>query len=251
MTPATLAKVMEATWPPARTIAAPGFGLRDGAGGGKRVSAATAHADWHPDQVQHAEAGMRALGQDPLFLIREGDETLDSTLHDKGYRIIDPVMAYAIPADALPAAPWMTTFPHWPPMAVAESIWAAGGIAGARLAVMDRVTLPKTAILARAGDRASGVAFVALDGAIAMLHGLEVNPTHRRQGSAQNILAAAAQWTIASGGSTLALVVTTANVGARALYEKCGMNVVGQYHYRALPDGLTLPDRLTIPDRIT
>jgi GNAT superfamily N-acetyltransferase len=180
---------------------------------------------------------MRALGQNPLFLIRQGDEALDHALAARGYQIKDPVIAYAIPASTLAAPPWMTTFPHWPPMAVAQDIWAAGHITAPRLAVMDRVQTPKTAILARSGDRAAGIAFVAMHGPTAMLHALEVNPSHRRQGSAQNILAAAAQWTLASGGLTLTLVVTAANTGARALYEKCGMTIIGQYHYRILPPG--------------
>jgi GNAT superfamily N-acetyltransferase len=234
MTPESLAQVMEATWPPAHTIPVPGFTLRDGASGGKRVSAATALPGWTPDYLQVAEAQMRALQQDPLFLIRAGDEALDEALAQRNYQIIDPVTAYAMPANALSPPPWMTTFPHWPPMAVAQEIWATGGITGPRLAVMHRVTGPKTAILSRSGDRASGVAFVALHGDAAMLHGLEVNPRQRRQGSAQNILAAACQWTIAQGGTTLSLVVTTANTGACALYEKCGMKPVGQYHYRSL-----------------
>lgn len=230
---------MEATWPCARCIAIPGFTLRDGAGGGKRVSAATALPGWTPDHLPQAEAQMRQMHQDPLFLIRAGDEALDTTLASRNYQIIDPVTAYAMPAIAQAAPLWMTTFPHWPPLALAQEIWATGHITAPRLAVMHRVQGPKTAILSRNGDRASGVAFVAMHWQTAMLHALEVNPTHRRQGSAQNILASAAQWTIAMGGTTLSLVVTTANFGARALYEKCGMTVIGHYHYRILPAQLT------------
>ncbi|NJS39630.1 MAG: GNAT family N-acetyltransferase, partial [Rhodobacteraceae bacterium] len=40
MTPDTIAAVMEATWPPAHHWQAGPFLMRDGAGGGKRVSAA-------------------------------------------------------------------------------------------------------------------------------------------------------------------------------------------------------------------
>ena len=184
---------------------------------------------------------MQAMGQPPLFLIREGDAPLDAVLAARGYGVVDPVVAYAIAVDALPAAPWMTTFPHWPPMAVAREIWEMGGITGPRLAVMERAQGAKTAIMSRVGDRTAGVAFVALHGQVAMLHALEVSPAHRRRGSAQNLLAAAAAWTKAAGGNRLALVVTAANGAARALYEKCGMQMFGQYHYRAWPAGAPLP----------
>ena len=40
------------------------WAIRDGAGGGKRVSAATAEGDWHDADLDLAEAAMAALGQD-------------------------------------------------------------------------------------------------------------------------------------------------------------------------------------------
>jgi GNAT superfamily N-acetyltransferase len=232
MTPEALAAVMEATWPPLRTYRAGPWTIRDGGGGGQRVTAATVAGDWHDADIPQAEADMRALGQTPLFLIRAGDVALDSALDARGYRIHDPVVAYAVAAQDIPPPPLMTTFPHWPPLAIANALWAAGGIGPERLAVMHRAPGPKTAILARAGDRPAGIAFVAMAGTTAMLHALEVSPAHRRQGSAQNILAAAAAWTLAQGGDTLALVVTAANIAARNLYASRGMQGVGHYHYR-------------------
>jgi GNAT superfamily N-acetyltransferase len=232
MTPEALAQVMDATWPPLRARRAGPWTIRDGAGGGKRVSAATADGDWHIPDIAVAETEMRALGQQPLFLIRDGEESLDATLAARGYGVIDPVMAYAIAADALPPPAHMTSFPHWPPLSIARTLWAEGGIGPARLAVMDRVRGPRTAILGRTGDRPAGIAFVAMHGTTAMLHALEVSPRHRRQGSAQNILNAAAAWTVAHGGDTLSLVVIEANVAARCLYASRGMQVVGKYHYR-------------------
>ncbi len=231
--PAELAAVMDATWPAAATRRIGPFLIRDGKGGGKRVSAATAEAEWQDDDLPAAEAAMAALDQPALFLIRQGEEALDATLAARGYRVVDPVLAYAAPITSLSEAPeWMTTFPHWPPMAVAAALWAEGGIGPARLAVMERATGPKTAILARAQDRAAGIAFVALHGQTAMLHGLEVTPSQRRQGSAHNILRAAAHWAQDNGASTLSLVVTEANAPARRLYASLGMTIVGQYHYR-------------------
>jgi GNAT superfamily N-acetyltransferase len=126
----------------------------------------------------------------------------------------------------------MTSFVHWPPLQIAVQLWAEAGIGPARLAVMDRAIGPKTALLARQGDRAVGVAYVALHGQVAMVHALEVSPPHRRQGSAQNLLAAAAHWSKAQGADTLGLAVTQSNQPARTLYERLGMVALGGYHYR-------------------
>lgn len=234
MTPESLAQVMEATWPPAATLACGPFLLRDGQGGGKRVSAATAEGDWRAADIDRAADAMRAMGQEALFLIRQGDATLDAELAARGYRVVDPVVAYASPAAQLAAEGprHMSTFPHWPPMAIAVDLWAEGGIGPARLAVMQRAKGPKCAILSRANDRPTGVAFVAAQGQTAMLHALEVAPPHRRQGSAHNILRAAGRWALDQGCDRVALVVTVANAPARALYASLGMSVVGHYHYR-------------------
>ncbi|MGL6208948.1 MAG: GNAT family N-acetyltransferase, partial [Paracoccaceae bacterium] len=155
-------------------------------------------------------------------------------LSARGYAVVDPVIAYACPTANLPTPPPMTSFAHWPPLAIARDLWATGGIVAPRLAVMDRVTLPKTAILARTADRPTGVAFVAAAGNIAMLHALEVSPAHRRQGSAHHILQAASLWAQNQGCGTLSLVVTRANDPANALYTSLGMQAVGHYHYRQL-----------------
>ena len=225
--------VMEATWPSASVQQVGPWLIRDGQGGGKRVSAATALPGWLADDIAQAEAAMAALNQSALFLIRGGEDDLDGALAARGYRIVDPVVAYAVPVATLTQMPdHMATFPHWPPMAIAADLWAEGGIGPARLAVMQRASGPKTVILGRAGDRASGAAFVAIHHATAMLHALEITPALRRQGSAHNILRAAAIWAQENGAETLSLVVTTAYSAARRLYASFGMQVVGNYHYR-------------------
>ena len=233
MTPAELAKVMDETWPAASVQSVGPWLIRKGLGGGQRVSAASAQGDMTGDDLALAETAMRALGQSPLFLIRETDGVLDAALAAQGYALHDPVVAYAAPCVELAQTPpHMATFAHWPPMAIAVDLWAMGGIDTGRLAVMHRATGPKTAILARANDRASGVAFVAMSGKTAMLHALEVAPSMRRQGSAHNMLRAAAVWALDQGAKTLSLVVMRANDPARRLYASFGMTVVGQYHYR-------------------
>jgi ribosomal protein S18 acetylase RimI-like enzyme len=228
MTPETLATVMEATWPPARHWQSGPFLMRDGAGGGKRVSAASLTGPWEETDLATLERM-----SDPLVMLRETDTALDAALAARGWQIIDPVVAYAAPVATLQAdLPTLSAFPHWPPLQIACSLWADGGIGPARLSVMDRVSSPKTTILARLGDRPAGVAFVALHGETAMLHALEVRPALRRQGVGETLIRAAANWAAAEGSAQLALVVSARNTAARALYARIGMQAVGQYHYR-------------------
>lgn len=229
MTPDLLAEVMEATWPALSRRQLGPFTLRDGAGGGKRVSAASCDGPFTEADLAAVETAMAQ----PLILIREGDAALDAALDARGWRINDPVVAYAAPVAALTAKlPGLTAFPHWPPLEIARSLWAEGGIGPARIAVMDRVTGAKAALLGRAGDRSAGVAFVACHGAEAMVHGLEVTGSQRRQGLGGNLLHAAANWAADQGAARLSLVVTRQNIAARALYARLGMQDVGQYHYR-------------------
>ncbi len=234
MTPQALYDLLEASWPPAFRHRVGPWAIREGQGGGQRVSAATAEGGWVPDDIALAEHAMSALGQPSLFMIRAGDDALDAALAARGYAVKDPVVAYAGGAAriASPAPDPMTAFAHWPPLEIARDIWAEAGIGPGRVAVMDRVRGAKCALLGRRNDRASGAAFAAIHGDAAMLHALEVLPAMRRQGSANNILRMAAQWALDNGATTLALVVTEANGPARALYASLGMTLVGQYHYR-------------------
>lgn len=229
-----LAALAEATWPPAAAQQVGPWLIREGRGGGQRVSAGSALGAWKDSDIPLAEAAMQDLGQTPLFVIWPQDEALDAALDARGYRRHDPVVVYAADTAELAAIdpPFLSSFPHWPPLGIARALWAEGGIGPARLAVMDRVAVPKTAILGRTGDRAAGVAFVAATGDCAMLHALEVSPALRRQGTAHNILRSAARWALDQGALQLFVLVTEANSNARHLYASLGMSVVGNYHYR-------------------
>ncbi|MFD1914053.1 GNAT family N-acetyltransferase [Halodurantibacterium flavum] len=226
-----LYEVLEATWPPAAVHRAGPWIIRDGQGGGKRVSAATASAPVTRADLPLAEAAMRDLGQPPLFMLRAGEDELDDLLAREGYRVVDPVSIHVMPA-ALTASPTDEVIPAWPPVAAQRLIWAQGGIGPERLAVMNRTRGPATTLLARAGERAAGTAFVAADHDIAMLHAVEVAPGQRRKGAGHNILIAAARWAQDQGCTWLSLVVTRANLPAQKLYSFAGMQAVGHYHYR-------------------
>ncbi len=231
-----LAQVVQVTWPPARQFDLGPFTLREGAGGGKRVSAANVNAPFSNDDLSAAESAMRAMGQAPLFVIwpDQGDFGLDAALDARGYQIIDPVVGYCaqIAKIAAQSLDISDTYPQWPPLAITRDLWASAGIGPARVQVMARATCPKTAILVRQGDHPAGVCFVARAGNTAMIHALEVMEPFRRNGLAQKLIARAAHWAGEQGATQLSLVVTRANAPARALYAGMGMGEVGQYHYR-------------------
>ena len=228
--------VVAATWPSAACQQIGPWMIRDGAGGGSRVSAATATQAVTSDDVAPAENAMRDLGQPPLFMICEGDTVLDDILQTAGYAIKDPVNLYAAPTAeiATQRPPPVTAFTVWPPLATQQEIWASGGIGPARLAVMDRAPLPKTTILGRTDDCPAGTLFVGADGECAMIHALEVLPHHRNKGLARHLTRAAAFWAADQGCPWLTLVTTRANAAANHLYSSLGMTLVGRYHYRTL-----------------
>lgn len=204
---------MEPTWPPARLWREGPWTMRDGAGGGGRVSAAT--LDGEDDGATP-----------PFVMLREGEATLDARLAAAGHVIDDTVVLYEAPVETL--AGDSASLPEWPPSNDTVGMWGRSGKVGpSRLAVMERCLCPK-AVIACEG----GAGFVAVNGDLAVLHALEVADTHRRRGLARDLLRGVALWAAGQGAERLALVVSEDNVPARALYENAGMQECGRYHYR-------------------
>lgn len=230
------AGIVDGTWPAARYDTRGPFQLREGQGGGSRVSAASARGPVTEGDIDAAEAAMQAMGQKRIFCLRPGDEKLDSQLAGRGYQILDPVNIYACPVTRLTdqPVPRVTAFAIWPPLAIMSEIWAQGGIGPERLAVMNRAAGPKTGLLLRNKDQPAGTAFVAMHGDVAMLHALEIMPDHRRQGLGRWAARAAAFWALDNRAQTFSVICTKANDAANGLYHALGMEIVGEYHYRQL-----------------
>lgn len=230
---AQLYEVCDQTWPAARQFEAGNWTLREGQGGGKRVSAATARGLVNDSNVIHAEAAMKNIDQQPLFMIRQGDEALDALLERRGYNVIDPVTLYTLPIVRLTDTPIprVTAFTVWEPLAIMNEIWAKGGIGPARLDVMVRAQI-KTGVLARWNEQPAGVAFAAVHDRVCMVHAVEVLPHQRRQGVAEWIMRATAFWGQAQGATHLSVLCVVENAGANALYRSLGFAPVGGYHYR-------------------
>ncbi len=238
--PSALFSALEFSWPAAARRNLDGWNIREGQGGGKRVSAATlARAD-APDMpdIRTAEEEMSRLGQHPLFMIRPGETALDRSLEERGYSVVDPVDFYAGSSQELavgePVGP-DAVFGDLP-LAIQTRIWDEGGIGASRLAVMKRVQGERSWILGRAHDRPAGTVFVAIHDGIAMVHALHVRPQFRRNGMGRQLMAAAAGWSARRSARVLALAVTQANGTACALYSSLGMTRAGNYHYRMGPE---------------
>ncbi|UWQ75274.1 GNAT family N-acetyltransferase [Leisingera sp. M658] len=229
----------EATWPPASTRGLGPVTLRDGQGGGSRVSAATVHGTASDAEIAAAEDAMRAMGQDGLFMIRDGETELDAQLAARGYAVKDPVNLWTCPAAHLTdiPVPRVTAFCVWEPLAIQREIWEQGGIGPERLAVMQRVQGPKTGLLARHKDKPAGAGFVAIHNGVAIVHALEILPHQRRCGMGAWMMRQAAFWALENGAGELAVLCTKRNEGANGLYASLGMKCTGQYHYRILQKG--------------
>jgi GNAT superfamily N-acetyltransferase len=231
--------VSEATWPPASKSALGSVTLRQGLGGGSRVSAATVNGPVNENDLTAAERAMREMGQAPLFMIRDGEDALDAQLELRGYEVMDPVNIWACPAARLAdiAIPRVTTFCIWQPLAIQREIWAMGGIGPERVAVMERVSGAKTALLSRHSDKPAGTGFCAIHDGVAMVHALEILPHQRRKGMGLWMMRQAARWALDNGAERLSVICTKRNAGANGLYASLGMALVGQYHYRNLRNG--------------
>ena len=229
-----LRQALEATWPPAATTRLGDWLLRDGQGGGKRVSAATPAGPDALDQIDEAIAEMERQGQTPLFSLTPEEAPIDRALIARGFGKVDPVTVYVCDLGAVfpPIPEDARVSPLWEPLAITREIWAAGRIGAERLAVMDRVTGPKTSLLGRINDRPAAAAFVAADGEIACLHALEVRSAARRQGMARAMMLGAMDWARQAGATHLAIAVTDANDAAIGLYRALGMEACDSYHYR-------------------
>ncbi|ODT60698.1 MULTISPECIES: GNAT family N-acetyltransferase [Paracoccus] len=228
-----LAAAFEATWPAAETVRCGGFLVGRGAGAGGRVSSAIAVGPWTQADIDAACAQHAAWGQPPLFRAWDDEADLIAALSARSLAAHIPTLVMAAPVSALTDRPIppVTAFAIWPPLAIQRQIWAAGNITPARQAVMDRVPLPKAALLGRIRDRAAGAGFVALHDRTAMVHAVEVLPAFRRQGLAGWMMRQAALWAQDLGATRIALAVSRANTTAQTTYASLGFTTAGSYAY--------------------
>ena len=227
--------VVDVTWPAEERIVCGPMILRRSTGGGKRVSAATAHGLVQAEDLDVAEARMRDMGQSPLCSLRPGDEALDDILAARGYAQVDVTNVYIAPMSlfsGVPTAPEQAGMPVWEPLAIQLDIWLDAGIGPDRIAVMERALCIKTAMIGRMEQSPGGTCYIGVHNGIGMMHALEVPEPARRGGMGTAMTIQAAQWAERQGATDFACLCVARNEAANALYSKLGMTLAGQYHYR-------------------
>lgn len=235
---ASLAPVIAATWPPLNTAIVGAFTVPHGGGGGNRVSAVRLTdpeaGDATEADIDAALSAQAKHGQSPLFMVLDQQGALDAKLQARGLLIRDTTIGMIAPtANLAEPPPPVTCFTTWPPLAIQEEIWTAGGIGKARWDIMARATGPKISLFGRINDKPAATAYLAVHDGVAMLHALEVAESHRRKGLAATMMKTAAFWAVSQRAGHISVLVTQANAPARALYSSLGFQAVGQYHYRS------------------
>jgi GNAT superfamily N-acetyltransferase len=225
----SLAEQMEATWPPLRKWRQGDWWLREGAGGGQRVSASSPAGPGAVAELDQVIASMAA----PLFLLHWGDLPVDQALSARGFVVHDPVLNLA--ADPLGMA-GAAVLSAWPAPKPVQALWALGKIGPERLAVMERVEGAKAALWIEDQGEPIAVGFCGTTCDFAGVHAVFVMPDRRGQGLGMALMQGIARWSVDQGARQLALAVTTANIPARHLYARLGMDEIGASHYRKPPD---------------
>ncbi|MEM7241127.1 MAG: GNAT family N-acetyltransferase [Pseudomonadota bacterium] len=221
-------EAIDQTWPAASYYQEQGWVFREGRGGGKRVSAASA---LDPEaSVEFALGQFKRLKERPLFMLRKEDQGIDDKLDALGFAIVEPVDVMSSPLTMIDMD--LDIYAHNTPTQSAQEIWAEGGIGDPRLAVMARADCAKSYL--QIEDKA--VAFVAVWRKIAMVHALEVRKSARRQGLGKKLMQLAMGWAAKEGAAELAILTVKANTPAQQLYRGMGFKDVAHYHYRLSPD---------------
>ncbi|GLX00798.1 GNAT family N-acetyltransferase [Microtetraspora sp. NBRC 16547] len=239
--------LVDEAWPAPYRVAAGDWVHRHAGGVTKRANSVLPLGE-RPDlgrAIDEAEAFYRELGRPCVFSIGGGATPgLDAELESRGYRLVDPTLVMTrpslpsgetLPVTALDGAADLTIAqepsPGW-----ADTWWRVDGgrhpqdteISAKEWGV--RILTGVPAAYASLGEDAVGRAV--RQGEWIGIYRMAVVPEARRRGLGGAVLRGLLGWGRAQGASRAYLVVTEANEGARALYEREGFTVAGRYHYR-------------------
>ena len=226
-------------WPALETAEIDGWLWRRASGGSIRANSVATLAFTGRDSepaIDRVEAHSRQRSAPACFSISDVSvpPDLDARLDSRGYVRGDDHVTMAVRIDARAALPDGVALAGAP-----SSDWLVvylSGLSDNRRAVAPHILerLPASAVYVSAmhGGRVISSGLTIGDGRVASVQCMATLPDARRQGGAQQVLAAIEH--VASQGGRTALYLQTGgdNLAARALYERAGFQVIGHYHTR-------------------
>lgn len=231
-------------WPSPRQILVDGWLFRSAGGPTRRVNSANplyAGASMSDALIDAAEAFYAAQGQPTVFRVPDMAGAIDGLLDARGYALDAPVRtlfadllalaAAASPEVRIESAPG----PAW--LAARDRLNGSGKEAArAYRAIIGAILLPCAFASVADRGRIVSLAFVALQGDLAILEAVVTDPACRQQGFARQCVAALLDWARGRDARGVALQVVADNAAALALYEGLGFrrDLYG-YHYRTRP----------------
>lgn len=233
--------LVDEAWPAPGRAGDAGWVYRHAAGVTKRANSVLPlgeRADL-PRAVDRAERFYTDLGLPCVFSVgMAATAGLDAELARRGYRVVDPtlVMTRPLTGDApavdeavedRPSERWLRTWwsvdggRHRETGDVPARVWGERILTG----------VPAGYVLLEEGAVGRAVP----QGRWLGVYCMAVEPHARRRGLGGAVLRTLLGWGRRRGADAAYLVVTEANAGARALYEREGFAVAGRYHYRVAP----------------
>jgi len=233
-------------WPAATIETLAGWRLSMDRGVTRRANSVIANALGHdadpPRLIDQVERRYRARSLSPCFKLCRATEPPDlrRRLQERGYReegfshvltgapgacATPPAEDVAICRSLEPDAAWLGAC--WPSV-------AAHALA-AQHAIVARIGLPRTFVLATVDGKPAGAGLGVCERGHACLSAIHTLPDHRRRGVARSIVAAIARWAEEHGAHLLYLQVEADNLAARQLYATQGFRRHHDYHYACLP----------------
>lgn len=244
-------------WPPARQAACGHWLMRRSDDASRRVNSCATTPMELPGLDLAARTEPRGLteallqvrqwyakaGQAACFQMTPASEPygLDQRLEQAGFALVETCRTMTLPLDGKgPAASEKDMALELRPTALAMAgLMPAGAgddVRRARADLFGRVRLPRAFAVSLAGGQPVGGGYCAIDGEVALLAAIVVQPAFRRQGRAAAILARLLDWARGMGATRAMLQVGSDNATAIGLYERAGFCRAYDYWYRLAAD---------------
>jgi GNAT superfamily N-acetyltransferase len=215
--------------------------VRAGHGGAGRVNSATwldpeDGADL-PARVQRIEGWYARLGLTPRFRLTPlSPAALEPLLMARGYGRAGETIVMVGALDGLPLPDGPVETAELPDEAWFDASEGAGGRSAERMAELrlfpSLLLVPASWVSVRLEGRVAAVAYVAADGAVAVLSGVATLPVMRGRGLARRACLASFGWARSEGARVACLQVEAENDAALSLYRRLGFREVYRYVYR-------------------